>query len=262
MSREDFKIKMGNGEEVTLTVRKPQYEDFSESDKVYAAKVASLIKEGIGGRKKLLLRSELSDYLKEAGVWTVADEERTEKLQSEVAELLDKMRKGGSKLSEGRKWALEIGDKRREIVKLNQKRQIFDDTTIEAIAENEKIDYLIFVCTVYGEDGRNYWDSFGDMKNDKAGEVYRKASEFGMKVIFNIDSKFENNLPENRWLKKYNFIDDNLNFTDRKTGEKVDRLGRPVKDLEKEYKKLVDNLQGEIEEEAPFVDDEAESVLA
>lgn len=255
MARELFEVKV-NDNVLKLAIRKPTIEDLNEADEIYAEKVASLIKDGIGGRKKLLLRSQLNDYLRGAGVWTDKDDQDVRKLQLDIAELLEKIKKGGVKLSEGKEIALQISNKRREIVRINQKRQIFDDTTIESIAENDKIDYLIYSCTVYADDGRNYWESFEDMKNDKLNEVYREAARLSMKSLFNIDPQFEKNLPENKWLKKYNFVDEDLNYIDRKTGERVDREGRPIKELEAELEKLRYSLQGDIEEEAPFVDDD------
>ena len=255
MSRKEFKIKEGNGKEVTLAIRKPQYEDYEAADKIYATKVATLIKESVG-RRNLLLRSDLEKFLKEHEIWTAKEEEQLRELNQQVDVLLTKMRQGGLKLSEGRQLAIEVMDKRKEVVRLMSKRQIFDDTTIESMAEGERSDYLVYSATVYADSGNNYWDSFEDMKNDKLSDAYRQASVLASQVVYNIDPEFEKNLPENKWLKKYGFIDTELNYVDRKTGEKVDRDGKPVKALEQEALRQLQNLQGDIVEETPFLDDE------
>ncbi len=261
MNRKEITITEGNGEEVKLAIRQPQYEDFEEADKVYAVKISTLIRENAG--RKLLSRQDLNKYLRESGAWTDKDESDVKKLQTELDEILQKIKRGGKKASEGRELAISAMDKRKEMVKIMSKRQAFDDVTLESFADNEKLDYLIYVSTVYADSGNNYWDSFEDMKNDKLSEAYKKASTIVVQVAYGYDPEFEKNLPENRWLKKYGFIDEDLNYIDRKTGEKVDRSGKLVKDIEQDVKKQLENLQGEIVEEEPFVDDETnEPILA
>lgn len=259
MSRKEFVVQEDSGKDITLAIRKPLYEDHEESDKIYAAKVASLVRES--NKRKILLRSEVDTFLRDHGIWSREDEKQIETLQLEIETLLNKLRKGGAKLSEGRTIAIEVMDKRKAIVKIMSKRQLFDDTTIESISENERNDYLIYLCTVYADSGKQYWDSFEDMKNDKGSNVYRYASVYAFEFIFNMNPEFEQRLPENKWLKKYGFIDKDLNYIDRKTGEKVDRNGNPLKKLEDEVMKGIANLQGDIEEETPFIDDETGEVV-
>lgn len=259
MNRKEFTITEGNNEEVKLAVRQPQYEDFEESDKIYAIKISSLIKEN--ANRKLLSRQDLSKYLKESGTWTTEDEMRVAELQTQVDNLLSKLKKGGIKVSEGRELAIQVMEKRQALLQINKKRQLFDDVTLESFAENEKLDYLIYVSTVYSESGKNYWDSFDDMKNDKLSEAYKKASQYAMQMIYNFDPEFEKKLPENKWLKKYGYVDEDLNYVDRKTGERVDKSGRPLSELEAEIKKQIDNFQGEIVEETPFIDDETQEPI-
>lgn len=255
MSRKEFSVEEGNGKEVKLAIRAAQYQDYEEADQVYAIRVASLVKES-SPRRKLLLRSDVDKFLRANGVWTEEDENTVNQLRQEIEVTLAKISKGGMKRSEGRQLALDITDKRREIVRLMSKRQVFDDVTIESMAENEKVDYLIYSCTVYADSGANYWDSFEDMKNDKLSDAYRKASLIVAESVYNIDPNFERNLPENKWLHKYGYVDQELNYVDPKTGEKVNRDGKPVKEIEAELKEMIEKAKGEIVEEAPFLDDE------
>lgn len=255
MSRQEFTVEEGNGKKVKLAVRQAQYQDYEESDQVYATKVASLVKES-SPRRKMLLRSDVDKFLRANGVWTEDDENAVSKLREEIDANLAKLSKGGIKRSEGRQLALEITDKRREIVRMMSKRQVFDDVTIESMAENEKVDYLIYCCTVYADSGSNYWDSFEDMKNDKLSDAYRRASVIVAEGVYNIDPNFERNLPENKWLHRFGYVDDELNYVDPKTGERVSRDGRPVKELEAEIEEMVKKANANLTEEAPFLDDE------
>ena len=252
-NRKEFICKDQNDVEIKLAVKSPNQEDMEEADKAYSAKIATLVRET--GKKKLLLRSEVDKYLKESGVWGEEDTKAIAKLDGEIDDLLLQLRAGGIKLSQGRKICIDILDKRKELMRINSKRQIFDNTTIESSAETEKIDYYIYACTVDSVTGIRHWNSFEDMKLDKLTDAYSQANGVVYEVVFGVDSGFEKRLPENSWLKKYNFIDSDLNYTNRKTGEKVDRDGRPIAALENEMKKKYDNLQGEITEEKPFEDD-------
>lgn len=253
-----FTITEGDGTETKILIRNPEYQDFDESDRVYASKIASMVRDS--SKNKLLLRRELDIFLKEQGIWTDADEQKVKSLQKQIDSSLNKIRKGGTKLSEGRKLCIETMDLRKEMVKILSKRQTFESATIESIAESEKLDYLIYVSTVK-EDGSFYWESCSDMKNDKMGPVYGKASVMATQLIYGIDSEFERNLPENKWLKKYNFVDAELNYVDRKSGEHVDKDGKPVKQLEQEALKQLENLTGDIVEEQPFVDDDTGEIV-
>ncbi len=260
MKTKDFTITEDSGKEVKLSVKPPQNEDFEESDKVYGARIAALIRESSGPTsRKLLMRSKVEEFLRDQGVWSEEDEKNVRALQEEVDSLLTQIRRGGIKLSDGRELAIKVMDKRKEIVRIMSKRQMFDDSTIEAIAESEKVDYLIYACTVYAQDGKNYWMSFEDMKNDKTSQAYRKAAVIAYEVIYGVNPEFEKRLPENRWLLKYGFIDDDLNYIDRKTGKRVDKTGKPVDEIIQEVQKQKDNLEGEIVEEKPFIDDETNS---
>lgn len=254
MSRLEFEVKDTNGQDVKLVTKTPTYEDIENANRANASKVASLVRER--GSKKLLTRQELNDFLRDNGIWTAADEKKIEKLSNEIDGLLRQLRKGGEKLSKGREICIEIMDKRKDMVAIASKRQQFDDATIESIAETEKIDYFVYACTVHAESGENYWQSFEDMKNDKSSEVFGRSYVNTMKAVFGIDAEFEKQLPENKWLKKYNFINDSLEYTDRKTGQKIDKFGKPVSEIEDEVKTKLESLQGDIVEEQPFVDDE------
>lgn len=251
--RAEFTVQ-DNGKEIKLAVRPVNYEDNEEANRIYSSKVANLLRDR--GPRKLLLRQQLDDYLRENGIWTDADQKKIDSLQLEIDNLLKQVKKGGQKLSKGRELCIEIMNRRQDMVKISSKRQMFDDVTIESAAENERLEYFVYTCTVHADSGENYWQSFEDMKNDKASNVYAKAYVNVMKNVYGIDPEFEKNLPENKWLKKYSFINDELEYTDRKTGEKVDKLGNPIKNLEEEVKQRIETLQGDIVEEEPFVDDE------
>jgi len=88
-------------------------------------------------------------------------------------------------------------------------------------------------------------------------------------MLYGIDPDYEKRLPENEFLKKYKFVDDQLNYIDKK-GRRVDSEGRLVNEDGRyinEDGKLVDiegNLVDEegnyIVEFTPFLDDEGKPI--
>lgn len=252
-TNKEFKAYDRNNEETTFIFKIPNSQDLGNADMYYASKIAKLVRKK--GNDKLLLRCEVDEFLREQGIWSDSDQKKLDDINARIDEGLSRLRKGGILLSEGRRISIEITEARQEMVALMQKRQIFDNATIEALADEEKIDYLIHACVILSDSGEKYWNSFEDMKEDKSSDVYQHASAASIEVLYGIDSDFEKNLPENKWLKKYKFIDESLNFVDRKTGEFVDRDGRLLSEVEQEIIDKIENLAGDIEASEPFIDD-------
>lgn len=252
-SKNDFNIVVDD-EKISLTLKQLDQKDLEAADREHASKIAELIRSG--GNKDLLFRQELDDYLRKMGVWSQEDDKEINRLQKQVAELIGKLKKGGIKLSEGRNIAIKISEKRQEMIRIRSKRQIFDDRTIESLADEARIDFLVFSAVVHKEDGQRYWDTLDDLKKDKYSEPYQKGLSFVYEKVFGYDNKFEQRLPENKWLKKYKFVDDELNLTDRKTGEFVDKDGNFVNEQMEELQEQYEILTGDISEETPFIDDD------
>jgi hypothetical protein len=94
------------------------------------------------------------------------------------------------------------------------------------------------------------------MKADKDSDAYKNAMSLSMSVLYGIDPEFEKNLPENKWLRKYNYLDENLSFIDRITGKYVNRDGTPIEEVQDALIEKLQSIVGDIEEEVPFIDDE------
>lgn len=255
MKRIDIVLKNEDGTEQMICVKTPGPEELEAGDRAYASTLAKLFREP--KEKRLLLRSQLHAILKQDGIWTDEDEAKVGTLQTEIGDLLNKVRKGGIKESEGRKLCLQIQDKRNEIMQTMAKLNQSEACTIEGRGDEERLESLLQLCCVYASSGESYWPSLEDMKNSKQTEAYRKASDALVRIVYNVDEDFEKKLPENRWMIKHGYMDEGMkNFIDKKTKEPVDRDGNPLaKEQEKFINNLV-NLQGEIIEETPFIDDE------
>lgn len=248
MNRKEFETTKDE-QTVKLCVRTPLYEDTQEADHVYATTIAELIKSP--KNPKPLLRSQLESFLRDNKIWSEDDENKVQKMNKEIDALLQKLRHGGLKLSEGREIAIKVIETRRDILETMNKRRLFDETTIEALAESRRNEFLLFACTINPETGDRYWESFEDFTAIKGSQMYFDVYK-NFYALLGIDSDFEKRLPETQWLTKYRFVDKDLRFTDRKTGEYVNRAGQKVVEQDKEQNNLIDTIV----EEQPFIDDE------
>jgi hypothetical protein len=242
----EFKVTI-NDKDFELFVRVPSQEEITESNIIYSTKMSSLIRNS--GKERLLLRTELEEFLKENKIWTDKDIDLYNSLQDKVSNSLNTLKKGGIKLSEGRKLAIEISDNRRKLLDLVQKRHQYEDMTMESLAEEEKNDYLIYVATIDKSSGERYWVSFDDMKADKHTDVYDKARVAFLELTMGVPSDLDSILPETVWLKKYNFINNEYKLVDRKTGDLVNRSGDKIE------QSIIDSSLDEVVEEKEFIDD-------
>lgn len=256
MSRQEFVVKI-NDKDVALAVRRPFNDELQEADRIAAAKIAEIIRDK---KRDLLLRRELDDYLRSKGIWTQEDEDKIERLQREIKDKLVELKKGGISIMTARAIALEITQKRIDIVGAWQKRQTFDNMTIESIANQDREEYLFFCTIVYSESGERYWNDLEAMRADKGSEVFKAARLAFDKMFYGYDEQIEKTLPENIWLKKYGFVNDDMELIDRKTGEYVDKNGKLLQ-KKNEIIQQLEAIQTIVQPEEPFIDDETNTPI-
>ena len=155
------------------------------------------------------------------------------KLQKELIETARALNKCG-KLSEARKLAIRMRQIRGELQILSLPRIRYIDTTIEGQARNSEFNALVTFTAVYNNDRNkkyfaDYEDYLNRMNDIDAFLIARKCSE----VFYgNFD---DSTLPENEFLKKYNFIDKDLRLIN-KDGHIVDIDNNLVNDFGEKVK--------------------------
>jgi hypothetical protein len=248
------------GNAKVVIVRKPSYNQLTEAQ-LYSAYVFN--KARAAGA---CLRSKLNDYLNNEGVWTKDNQSRAEAISDEISEKIKLLETGKTadgnklKLSEGRELAIKLRRLRLEYAALLSKLHEYDAYTVEGQAENAKFDHLVSSC-VFDEEGNRVFESVEDYY-DKQSEQYAAEAAAKLAIISgNVDPDWEKQLPENKFLLKYKFIDNNLYYVDRQgrhvtvdgklvdddgfyineDGKKVDREGNLVQDkVEAEFENDVD----------------------
>lgn len=243
MKTEDFKVEV-NGEEKTFMVRSPSLTDQREAQKVYNQAFTDAIKS------KSVVRAKMDDLLQEQGLWNAEKQAEYTRLQNELLEGERKLAKGGFALSEAKKLAMKMRTIRNQIRELISVRTSLDNHSAEGQADNARFNYLVSVCVVYKDNDKNYFASLEDYMSRIDDPVALAGAQKLANMIYGLDNNFEKNLPENKFLKRYKFVNDDLRFIDKK-GRTVDSEGR-----------LVDENGRYINEAGQFIDKDGNPVDA
>jgi len=190
-----------------------------------------------------IVRKALDDMLVAQGLWSAEQQAKVDKIDQEIRDKLIQLKKGGVKISEARDLAVEIRIARMQRSLLLSERNVHDDLTAEAISDNAKFDYLVSVC-VKDEEGRPVFTDVEDYK-EKAEANNAYASDAAAKLatmLYGMDEDWEAKLPENQFLKKFNFIDEDLRLVN-KEGKFVTKDG-----------KLIDNDFRYVNEDGEYID--------
>lgn len=241
MKTEDIKVEV-NGETKTFTVRSPSLADQREAQKVYNTAFTDAIKSNS------VVRAKMDDVLEDQGLWNKDKQKKYETLQQELLDGEKKLAKGGFPLSEAKKLALKMRNIRLEIRDLISVRTSLDNHSAEGQADNARFNYLVSACVVYKDNDKPYFKDLEDYMSRMDDPVALEAAQKLANMIYGLDNNFEKNLPENKFLKKYKFVNDDLRFID-KAGRTIDSEGR-----------LVDANGRYIDEEGNFVDKDGNRV--
>jgi len=265
--RISFDIVGENGDKINLVVVRPSNRVTQDANMAYNLRMSKLIRDGARNvENRLLLRSELEEYLLKMGVWTLGDTVEVEKLALEIRASELMLKKGGLKISEGKAIAMEMAEKRQLILDRHAKRLQFDSMTIESQAENFRFEYLLVKCLLVTETNKPFLKSHDDYVARQEDEAVIEGARILSNIIYGIEDSVQENMFERKWLKDAGMIDSKGRYTGP-SGEMVDRNGRLInkdgryinKDgqLIDTFGRLVDehgNLI--IDESKPFIDDE------
>jgi len=251
--------KDNEGNTKVLFIKKPTHTELTEAQ-FYSSSIFNKAKNA-----GACLRSKLDEYLKKEGLWTDEDQNKVDELTFKVENNLKILKTGKHitgekvKLSEARQLAIETRRDRWRLNLLLGKKREHDAYTVEGQAENARFDYLVSMC-VFDEDDNRFYSSIDDYY-DKQEELYSvEAATKLASMSFNLEDNWEKKLPENEFLLKYKFVDENLRYVD-KDGKFVNADGHHVNEdgaLINSDGKLVDKDGKVIEDEvieAEFLDD-------
>lgn len=235
MKTKTFNVKIDNQDKEIL-VKTPSLNDQREAQKVYNQAFTDAIKS------KSVVRAKLDDLLKDQGLWSDEKQAQFNLLQKEILEGEKRLAKGGFSINEAKDLAISIKAKRDEIRELISVRTSLDNHSAEGQADNARFNYLVSVCVVYNDSKEPVFKDMEDYLNRSTEEISLLGAQNLANMLYGLDNDYESNLPENKFLKKYKFVDDQLRLVDKK-GRLIDADGR-----------LIDSENRFIDEEGNFVD--------
>jgi len=202
-NRIEVKSKNLDGQEITVYVTRPTKEETAK------AQIASnkVFKEALV--EGALVRKTLDAELEKQGIWNAEKQKKVEKLNTEIRDNLTKLKKGGIKLSEARDLAIRVRISRIEVTSLLAERNAYDAYTAEAQAESAKIDNLMTMC-IKNEKGEQYFKDIDEYRNSNDEPFVIQAANKLITMLYGVDESWESDLPENKFLKKYKFVDEEL----------------------------------------------------
>ena len=213
--------------ETELLITKPTNKQMLEAERVYKGAFRKALEQGA------MLRKKLGNYMTEQGIWTDEQEQEYNKVIKEINLLDYQLNKGKDleggklKLSKAKEMAFELQDKRIEFRDLIGERQELDHMTAEGQADTERFSYLVYLCTKDFLTQKPYYSSYEDYQNRGNEQEALEAAKTVGEIVYEIDQNYEDTLTENKFLKRFNFANEENQLID-KEGNRIDREGNQV----------------------------------
>ena len=261
-NKKNFKVTI-DSKEIELCVVRPNVKQRQEGQKVYNKAFRDAVESGA------ILRAKVNSVMREQNLWDDNKEAQYKNLLEKINSNERKIKSGGIKLSEAKEIAMQMRKDRAELRALTSERSGLDSNTAEGQADNAQFNYWVSSCTVYSDTGKTYFNNYEDYLNRDDDPVTGPAANNLALMPYNLDPDYEKKLPENEFLKKYKFVDENLHLVD-KQGRKIDSEGRLVNEEGRyinEAGELIDINGNRVDENgeyivefSPFLDDDGKPV--
>lgn len=214
-----------NGNKVNIVVKKPNSVTLSQAQRVGAKAWTDCVRDGI------MTKKELEKFMKEQGIWDDGKDKEQKSIIDEITSLEKQLyisSQGHKKLkaSEGKEIAIKMRVRRSQLRDLISERISLEQNTAESISDNTRFDFLVANCTFY-ENGQKVYSNLDEYKERADVEPAFTAASTLAAMLYSIDKDFEAKLPENKFLKTFNFVNDDLSLVN-KAGETIDLEGRQI----------------------------------
>ena len=219
-------VELSDGTKTKIIVKKPSNAVLSAAQRKGALVWTQCIQEGV------MTKKELEKVLEDRGIWTKAKAQEQANILKEISELEKKLylsRGVTLKTSEGKKIAIQMRRKRIELRDLLAEKVALEQNTAESLSDNAKFDYIVSQCT-FDQHEQPVYNSIDDYSNRSDDPIAFAAASALATMLYSLDKDFEMKLPENKFLAKFDYINDDLHLVN-KEGNKVDTEGRLVNDL-------------------------------
>lgn len=210
---------------VKIIVKRPNSVTLSQAQRVGAKVWTDCVRDGI------MTKKELEKFMKEQGIWDDGKDKEQRKIVEEITSLEKQLyisSQGHKKLkaSEGKEIAIKMRIRRSELRDLISEKISLEQNTAESISDNTRFDFLVANCAFY-ENGQKVYSNLDEYKERADVEPAFTVASTLAGMLYSIDKDFEAKLPENKFLKTFNFVNDDLSLVN-KEGETVDLEGRKI----------------------------------
>lgn len=217
-----------DGKNVKIIIKKPTGNIQSKAGRVAAKVWTECLSDGI------MTKKELKEFMKKRDIWNSEKDDQEEKIGQQIADLekelaLGKGKSGRVKSTDGRDIAIKIREKRIELRDLISERLSLENNTAESLADNARFDYLVACCTYY-ENGEKVYNSVEDYDERSDDDIAFAAATEMAQMLYSLDKDFEKSLPENAFLNKHKFTNDDGALVNA-NGHTVDLEGRLINEL-------------------------------
>ena len=278
--KETFEGEDLDGNTVKFTIKMPGAEEINQSQVEYNKAFKDALDQGA------LLRQKLSAYMRDQDLWSDSKQASYEKILEEISGMEEALQKGGIRLSEAKKIAMSLKQKREEFRDLIAEKNSLDAASAEGQADNARFSELVRLCTINPETNQRWFQEKSDYLAAASQPWVVHAAEKLGNAMYGLDPNYENNLEENKFLKEFKFVDKDLRFINE-DGHLTDSEGRLLSEdgrfiayeNDEDYKKGENpyfvNMNGEkvvekgdewvkadIAERKPFLDDKDNPIAA
>jgi len=214
-----------NGTKTKILVKKPNNVTLSQAQRIGAKAWTDCVRDGI------MTKKELEKFMKEQGIWDDGKDKEQKAIVEEISSLEKRLFIGSQghtklKASEGKDIAIKMRMRRSELRDLIAERISLEQNTAESISDNARFDYLVANCTFY-ENGQKVYNSIDEYQSRADAEPAFTAASTLAAMLYSVDKDFESKLPENKFLKMFNYVNEDLSLVN-KDGETVDLEGRRI----------------------------------
>ena len=228
LKEKDVSVEKEDGTKVDIVVKRPTAKDLSTAQKLGSKVWTDSVRDG------LFTKEGLEKFMTERGIWDKSKQSQQEEIVSQIDRLEKDIALGRStsgkkmRVSEGKEKALQVRRLRVRLRELVSERIALEGNTAESIADNARFNFLVASCVFY-KDGKKVYNSLDEYNSQAEDEVAFAAAAALGELMYSLDQNYEENLPENRFLKKFNLVDDDLSLINT-DGKKVDIDGTLVND--------------------------------
>jgi hypothetical protein len=210
-----------DGNTVKTLLKRPTAQDYRDSQVQYNETFRKALDSGA------LLRQKLTDYMTEQGIWDKDKQDKNDEFIENISGLEEALKGGGIRLSRAKEIALELRELRAKFRELLSEKNALDANSAEGQADNARFSELIRLCNLdpVTKKPRFPDQNAYDENADEPWVVDAAADLAGM--IYGLDPDYDKNLEENKFLKEFKFVDEDLRFLNDE-GHFVDTDGRLV----------------------------------